>query len=81
MSTGDGRVADSLLVQRSSVHLSYGIKRGRSRKVRHFSEVGMERSLTQAGLEWKNFYQGSAKYKSLIETHWVRRFRKRTVVS
>lgn len=61
--------------------MAFTIKTVRNRKVRHLSKVGMERNLIQAELEWKNFYQGSAKYKSLTETHWVKGFRKRTVVS
>lgn len=59
----------------------FAIKRSLSRKVRHFSWHGEERSLTQAESEWKNFYQGSAKYKSLTETPQSRRFGNRTVAS
>lgn len=85
LSTGDGIVANRLLAQRSSICLSHDIYYKEWQKQEDetlwWSWHEEERSLTQAELEWKNFYQGSAKYKSLTVTPWFRRFRKRTVAS
>lgn len=86
LSAGDGRLADRLLAQIFSICLSHGVYYKERQKQEdetlqwswHEEE---ETSLAQAELEEKNFYQGSAKYKSPTDTAWLRQFWKKTVAN